>query len=106
MIEGAGAVIVHLNGYKRSWTAYPFQQDEVTAAINRCAKNAVKKSKRQSSHQDHPTRVQTWQYMLTAKYNGMKDTRGSAIAYGGYILGKGGGTARTSMPTYLPNWGG
>ena len=90
-IEGAGALIVHLSRYKRSRTAYPFQQDEVTAAINRCAKNAVKKkSKRQSSHQEYPTRVQTWQYMLTAKYTGMKDAQGSAIAHGVYIPREGG----------------
>ena len=69
VIDGASALIVNLNRrHKRSGTAYPFQQDEITAAINRCAKNAVKKSTLQPSHHGHPTRVQTWQCMLTAKY--------------------------------------
>ena len=94
MAEGASAPIISLNRYKRSGTAYPFQQDEVTAAINRCAKNnAVKKSKLQLTHHKHPTRVQTWQHMLTAKYAGIKDAQGSAIAYGVYIPREGGGAS-------------
>ena len=40
MTEGASALIVNLNRYKRSGAAYPFQQDEVTAAINRCASDS------------------------------------------------------------------
>ena len=44
------ALIANLNRYKRNGTAYPFQQDEVTAVINRWAKNAVKKSKLQTVH--------------------------------------------------------
>jgi len=107
MVEGACALIAQLNRHKKSQTAYPFQQDDVTAAVHRNAKNTAKKSKCPSSRQDHHTRAQTWQCMLTAKYTGMEDAQGSAITYG-FIesLGKGGNTARTSMLIYRPNWDG
>ena len=62
--------------------------------VSRWSKNAVKKSKLHTVHHGappmHPTRVQIWQYMLTAKYAGIKDARGSAIAYGVYIPREGG----------------
>ena len=94
MAEGASALIVNFNRYKRNGTACPFQQDEVTMVVSRWSKNAVKKSKLHTVHHGappmHPTRVQIWQYMLTAKYAGIKDARGSAIAYGVYIPREGG----------------
>ena len=103
MVDGAQALIMQLNRHKKSRTAYPFQQDEVTEAVHRNAKKSVKKSKRRSSHQAHPTRTQTWQHMLTAKYTGMSDAQGSAIAYGVYAPREGGGTAHTLMQIYRPN---
>ena len=90
MVDGAQALITQLNRHKKSRTAYPFQQDEITEAVRRDAKNSAKKSKRQSSHQAHPTRTQTWRHMLTAKYTGMSDAQGSAIAYGAYVPREGG----------------
>ena len=95
MVDGAQALITQLNRHKKSRTAYPFQQDEITEAVRRDAKNSAKKSKRQSSHQAHPTRTQTWRHMLTAKYTGMSDAQGSAIAYGAYVPREGGGTPHT-----------
>ena len=104
MEEGADELIMKLNQYKRNGTAYPFQQEEVTAVINRWAKNEVKQSKLQAArHGDtqnltsslsrplHPTRAQIWQCMLiTTKYIGMKCTQGSAIAHGVYAPREGG----------------
>ena len=106
MADGANALIVDLNQYKRNGTAYPFQEDEVTAVINRWAQNAVRQSKlptvprgtqqsklhvaHRGTPPKHSTRVQIWQYMLTAIYTGIKDTQGSAIAYGVYVPREGG----------------
>ena len=90
MVEGARALIMQLNRNKQSRTAYPFQQDEVTGAVRRMVKNSIKKLKRRSSHQTLPTLPQTWQLMLTAKYTGMSDAQGSAIAYGVYVPREGG----------------
>ena len=103
MVDGAQALITQLNRHKKSRTAYPFQQDEITEAVRRDAKNSAKKSKRQSSHQAHPTRTQTWRHMLTAKYTGMSDAQGSAIAYGAYVPREGGYAILISKQSSIQN---
>ena len=96
MADGANALIVDLNQYKRNGTAYPFQQDEVTAVINRWAKNAVEKSKLHTVHHGTQKSKLLAEHhgappkYLTTKYAGIKDTQGSAIAYGVYAPREGG----------------
>ena len=82
----AQSLIDYLSSHKGSaHSSYPFQQEEVACAVNRIAKRTTVMTQAKRQDPNAPVTKFVWHAMLVAKYTGLSDTHGSAIAHGVYV---------------------
>ena len=82
----AQSLIDYLSSHKGSaHSSYPFQQEEVAYAVSRIAKRTTVMTQAKRQDPNAPVTKFVWHAMLVAKYTGLSDTHGSAIAHGVYV---------------------